>query len=149
MSLLIMSLATLSSTGDVVCAVIPIWQRGIASRVVRSCLQPASIRQDRMSALGNSSTPSEAGKATPADSLIKASSPSQMGTAAAAASTAGAEKCLPSPCSLHGPVSPFFPFSGRPCECLHSSPYLQFPCRKTYTLFRARSFSGPSDALCS
>ncbi len=93
--------------------IIPIWQKGIASRVVRSCLQPVSISQDRMSALGNSSIPSEAGKATPADCRARSPLPSQMETAAAAASTAGAG---------------LLPFAS-PLSC--------FPCRPS---FRSQGF---------
>ena len=86
-----MSLAVLSSTGIVACVITPSWQSGTASRVVRSCLQPVSINQERMSGLGNSSVSSDAGKAIPADSAARAPLPSQMETAAAAVSAAGTD----------------------------------------------------------
>ena len=86
-----MSLAVLSRTGMVAFVIMPSWQSGIASRVAKSCLQPVSISQERMSDLGMSSVSSDAGRAIPADSAVKAHLPSQMETAAAAVSTAGTD----------------------------------------------------------
>ena len=102
-----MSLAELSSTGIVAFVIPPSWQSGIASRVVRSCLQPVSISQERMSDLGNSS---DAGKAIPADSAVRARLPSQMETAAAAVSTAGTDLLFPCLFSLVACLP--FPWAG-------------------------------------
>ncbi len=107
-----MSLAVLSSTASVAVVITPSWQSGIASRVVKSCLQPVSMSRERMSDLGNSSVSSDAGKAIPAVSAVRAPLPSQMETAAAAMSTAGTDLLVPSDV----PLSPFFPFPGLACE---------------------------------
>ena len=126
----------LSISGIVACVITPSWQSGIASRVVKSCLQPVSISQERMSDLGNSSVSSDAGKASPAVSCLRKWKQLLM--------------LCPPPFPFAFPFFLFSPFPGLACKSLRYFPNLQFPCRKNlHGVFGVAPFHGGSGAPIS